>query len=118
VFERIREFGVLKALGMGPGKVLRLILMESMYLTGLATVAGCTLSILPLWYMARVGLDLSSLGDLTIQGLAWDPIWTVKVDASIFTQPISIMVTIVLIGTLYPAIKAALIRPVSAMQHR
>ena len=29
VFERIREFGVLKALGMGPGKVLRLVLMET-----------------------------------------------------------------------------------------
>jgi ABC-type lipoprotein release transport system permease subunit len=83
VFERIREFGVLKALGMGPGGVLRLIVMESIYLTGLAVVFGCILSALPLWYLARVGLDLSSMGDLTIQGLAWDPIWRASVDLSI-----------------------------------
>jgi hypothetical protein len=65
-----------------------------------------------------VGLDLSSMGDLTIQGLAWDPIWRASVDLSIYTQPIITMVVIVLVAVLYPAIKAALIRPVSAMQHR
>jgi ABC-type lipoprotein release transport system permease subunit len=118
VFERIREFGVLKALGVGPGGVLRLILVESGLQTGLALAAGCLLSIPALWYMINIGLDMTWIGGLSISGIAWDPVWKAAVTQETYMGPVVTLVFIVSIAVLYPAVKAALIRPVSAMRHQ
>lgn len=118
VFERIREFGVLKALGMGPGKVLGLVLMETALQTGLAALVGATLALPGLWYLTRVGLHLEGLAGTTIQGIAWDPVWRASVSSVTFTGPIYTLVFVVFVAALYPGVKAALIRPVTAMRHR
>jgi ABC-type lipoprotein release transport system permease subunit len=118
VFERIREFGVLKALGVGPGGVLRLIFAETAIQTGVALLVGGLLSIPANWYLATEGLVLTGLGDLTVHGIAFDPVWRSVVTAETYTGPIFTLVFIVAIAVLYPAIKAARIRPVEAIHHQ
>jgi len=118
VFERIREFGVLKALGVGPFEVLRLILVESAIQTSIAILVGVTLAVPGIWYLSRIGIDLSQLGGVTIMGIAWNPIWRAAVHVDGFLEPILVLVVIVAVAVLYPALKAALIRPVDAMRHQ
>jgi ABC-type lipoprotein release transport system permease subunit len=118
VFERIREFGVLKALGVGPGGVLRLILVESGIQTGIALAAGCLLSIPALWYMVYTGIDMTWIGGISISGIAWDPVWKAAVTQETYMGPVVTLVFIVSIAVLYPAVKAAFIAPVSAMRHQ
>jgi ABC-type lipoprotein release transport system permease subunit len=58
VFERIREIGLMQALGMRPSQILYLVLVESLLLLALGLLMGNALaiaSILPL----REGIDLS-----------------------------------------------------------
>ena len=57
VFERIREFGVLKALGVEPRQVLALIFVESAMQTGLALAAGMALAVPAVWYLVEFGID-------------------------------------------------------------
>jgi len=60
VFERIREIGLMQALGMRPSSIIYLILMESLLLLALGLLTGNILaisSILPL----REGIDLSAV---------------------------------------------------------
>jgi ABC-type lipoprotein release transport system permease subunit len=118
VFERIREFGVLKALGMGPGKVLRLILCEAVLQTGLAAVIGAAVATPFLIYLVKVGLHMERMAGISIMGMAWDPVWRAQVSVETFTGPIYTLGFVVMVAVLYPGIKAALIRPVAAMQHR
>ena len=118
VFERIREFGIMKALGVGPGAVLRLILTEAAIQTLLAVFIGCALSIPGLWYLTEVGINLMSLGGITIHGLAWDPIWRASVSVQSYTGPVITLVVIVMLAVVYPAVKAAMIVPVRAIYHR
>lgn len=118
VFERVREFGVLKAIGAGPFDVLRLILLESGIQTGLAMLLGVAISAPALWYLAETGLDLSSMAGVSILGIAMDPIWRASISAEAFVMPLGILVAIVISAAIYPALKAALIRPVEAMRHR
>ena len=62
VFERVREIGVMLALGMKPGAILWQIVVESMLLLAIGLAIGNTLawlSILPI----RDGLDLSIVAD-------------------------------------------------------
>jgi len=118
VFERIREFGVLKALGVGPGHVLGLILTESAFQTGLAILAGLTLSLPGLWYLTRVGINMGTLGGMSIMGLALDPVWRTVVTPNTFIHPVLILILIVSVAVLYPALKAAWISPLKAIRHQ
>ncbi len=118
VFERIKEFGVLKALGVSPGGVWRLIMLESAYETGLAVVVGALAAIPLSRYLATTGIHMESLGGASIAGIAWDPIWRAQIEPSVFSGPIFTLIFIVTLAVIYPALKAALIRPVQAIHHR
>jgi putative ABC transport system permease protein len=118
VFERIREFGVLKALGMGPGRVLRLIIMESAIMTGLAILAGGALSVPGLWYLTTTGINMGSLGGMAAHGMAFDPVVRAAVTGNVIVGPPIVLAFIVFVAILYPAIKAAMIRPIEAIYHK
>ena len=119
VFERVREFGVLKALGVSPGGVLRLIYLETVVQTGIAIVVGLLLALPTNWYLSTTGLDLSStLGDVTLMGSAVDPIWRSQITTQTYTVPIVALTIIVGIAVAYPAMRAAFIRPITAMRHQ
>ncbi|MFH1602854.1 MAG: FtsX-like permease family protein [Pseudomonadota bacterium] len=117
VFERIREFGVLKALGVGPGRVFWLIMVESAIQTFLAVLGGALLAGPSLFYLRDVGIDLGTLGGIELHGVAFDPIWRVYVTGRTFVQPIATLLFAVALAVLYPALKAALIRPVAAIRY-
>lgn len=118
VFERVREFGVLKALGTSPGRVLKMIYTESAIQTGIAVVVGMLLSIPLIFYLTDTGIYMGSEEGLAVMGLAWDPHLRALFDVQSFTRPIVMFIVIVSLAILYPALKAALIRPVRAMHHR
>ena len=117
VFERVRELGILKALGTGPTGVLRTILLECAIQTGVAVALAAALSVPALRYLSHHGLDMSSFGGMSVQGVAWDPIWRASVSARTYSGPIVTLVIIVLCAAFYPAVKAAMIRPVDAIRH-
>ena len=119
VFERIREIGVLKALGFGPTRVFGLIVAESSIQTGLAVLLGLVLSIPGLWFLIEVGINMATLGgSASVMGLAMDPVWRAVVTDYTFTMPVLILLLIVSLAVVYPAVKAAWIRPVEAMRHQ
>ncbi len=118
VFERIREFGVLKALGVGPGSVLRLIYLESFFQVILAIVLALVVSTPLLWYLVTTGIDMGSLAGVSMMGMAMMSQWKAIVGPQTYVAPIVMLVFVVAIAVLYPAVKAALIRPVEAMRHQ
>jgi ABC-type lipoprotein release transport system permease subunit len=118
VFERIRELGVLKALGFSPFALLGLVLLESAIQTVLAIGVGLALGIPGILYLSHVGIDLGMLAGTSILGIAMDPIWRAAINTNVFVTPVVLLTSIVLLAVLYPAGKAALLRPVEAMRHR
>ncbi len=118
VFERIKEFGVLKALGVSPGEVLRLIYLESSLQACLALAAGVLLAAPTLWYLSTTGINMASLAGTSMMGMVMMETWYAEVSPQVFAQPIAMTVIVVSFAVLYPACKAALIRPVEAMRHQ
>ncbi len=119
VFERIREFGVLKAIGVGPLGVMAMIFAETAIQLGAAICVGVLLAIPTNHYLVETGLDLSaSLGDVSVIGMAMDPIWRSEVDLNTYLMPIAVLTAIVGLAVIYPALKAAFVRPVAAMRHQ
>jgi ABC-type lipoprotein release transport system permease subunit len=117
VFERVREFGLLKALGVGPFGVLGLVLLENGLEMALALTVGLALSWPGIHYLSRVGIDVGRLGGLSVLGHAMPPIWYGVYSWWSLIGPTVVLIAMVLLGLLYPALKAARIRPAAAMRH-
>jgi len=119
VFERIPEFGVMKALGLSAWRLFLLVTAETLILVSfavfLAMAAGIPLSL----YYETHPLDFSGLArsSSTIAGIAFEPKWYCRVTPETVLLPVVFMYLIAALAILYPAIKAALIRPVDAIHH-
>lgn len=63
VLERVREFGIMMAIGTRFRDIARLILYESLVITMSGYIAGALIGGGMLWYFKEYGLDLSGLSD-------------------------------------------------------
>lgn len=117
-FERIREFGVLKALGAGPWRIVRDVAAEAYLLALLATLIGVAVGVAATVYLQHHGIDLSGLGgDITFAGVAFNPVWRATLSARIVWLPVVIMWLVCVLAALYPAAKAARLNVVRALTH-
>lgn len=119
VFERIREFGVMKALGMGPKQIFGVVMIEVSAQTVLAGLVAMGLGLPLSLYFQRYGIDLSEMsGGVSMMGVAFDPVWYCEVNANVVLLPLFVLALIVAATAMYPGIKAAMIQPVEAIRHR
>jgi ABC-type antimicrobial peptide transport system permease subunit len=116
VFERMREFGVLKALGMRPGRIVVTIETETLFILVFGLLIGNILGFLSCWALSFNGIDLSALAQgVEYAGMARIiyPVLQIQdvIDANLVVLGLGLLVS------LYPAMKAARFRPVEALMH-
>jgi ABC-type lipoprotein release transport system permease subunit len=116
VFERMREFGLLKALGMKPGLILRSVLIESGIILIMGVFVGNLLALGSVMIIAATGIDLSALATgLEYVGVS-SIIYPEIVWKDVFLANGVILVLGLAVST-YPAVKASRITPIEAMAH-
>lgn len=103
VLERTREIGVLRAVGWAKGRVLGMILRESLLLGILGGISGVAVAFL----LAGVMSILPGLGE------AVTPIWS----SDIFIRASLVALLLGLIGGLYPAYRATKLLPTEALRY-
>ncbi|MFQ5441148.1 MAG: FtsX-like permease family protein [Thermodesulfobacteriota bacterium] len=119
VFERIHELGLLKALGVGPAPVAAMVFIEIIVQTAiaglLAVAAGLPLSL----YFEAHGINLTRLvGAGSLYGVAIDPVWYCNVTVRSVAEPIVFLFAMVILGVIYPVLKAAFMTPLDALYYR
>ncbi|MCK9275180.1 MAG: ABC transporter permease [Syntrophales bacterium] len=116
VFERIREFGLMRALGMKPSFVVAEVSAESFFLLFIGTVAGNLLGAASVAALSQRGIDLSAFAKgIEFAGMS-RIIFPVLELGDILTADAAVLVLGMAVG-LYPAIRAARFSPVEAMVH-
>ena len=117
-FDRIKEFGVLKAIGTSPLRIVGGMAAEAFILTVVAAGLGLLIGLAGTYYLQEVGINTSVFaGGFSFSGIAWDPIWRAVINTKIIVVPIVVMCVICTLASLYPAIIAARLDPVRAMHH-
>lgn len=114
VLERIRELGMLMAVGMTKMRVFTMVLLETIFLGILGAPIGLLLGRLTIGYYTIHGVDLSEYSQ-GLESFGYDSILFPFVDtASYFQVTIAVIIT-AFIGAIYPAWKAVKLRPVEAL---
>lgn len=118
VFERTRELGVLKAIGLRPGRMVLLIVIESVFLAAVAAAIGLVLGGAIDLYLVTKGMIFSASAEegMSFLGVTFDPVikGEVRADGVITTVVALFLVTV--LASLWPAARAARLRPVEAIR--
>jgi ABC-type lipoprotein release transport system permease subunit len=115
VLERVREFGVLMAIGMKRSRVFLMIILETIVLSFIGGIVGIALALITIAYFNVAGIDLSAfaagLSEFGLEAVLY-PVLPIYFYASI---TVMILFTAVF-SAVYPAIKAIRLKPVTAIR--
>ncbi len=119
VFERIHEFGVMKAVGLRPLQIVALVFFETFWMSVVAGIVGIATGVPLTMWVGRVGIDLTSMAPdgFAMSGTVFDPVMYAEVTVDSIYIPFLMLLAVAFVSALYPAIKAAVIEPVKAIYH-
>jgi len=115
VFERMREFGLLKAIGMKPLRIFNMVVVETVFLLMIVLFAGNLAAFVFIFVFSHTGIDLSAFSS-GIQMWGIQRVIFPVVDLSdIILANLTVFVLGIMVGV-YPAVKAARFSPVETMR--
>ncbi len=115
VLDRVREFGVLLAVGMKRVRVFLLIMIETIILSLFGGIIGMVLGTFTIWYFSDKGIDLS----LFSEGLSsWGmPTILYPILPLYFYGVLTTMIVVTgILAAIYPSIKTIKLRPADAIR--
>lgn len=117
VYERTREIGVLGAMGMKPGQISLLFILEGALIGLIGLVAGVALGLLINGFIGTVGIDYSKFSGLTeYTALITGRVYTTLGLDKLFQRGLTVLIIAVL-SSLYPAREAAQNEPAKALHY-
>lgn len=114
VLERMKELGMLMAIGMSKVRVFFMIIVETLYLSAVGAPIGLFLGYLIISYLERNGVDLTNYSE-GLEAFGYSSTLYPYLETEVYwIVTISVIVTAIL-GALYPAWKAIKLNPVEAL---
>lgn len=119
VMERIREFGVMLAVGTSPRRLVTIIMLEGLVLGVVSIALGIALGMLASWPLIVHGIDYSAMmgesfetGGITLSAVIHAaPDWERLIIYS------TTGLVLVVLTAVYPAWRASRLKPVESMRH-
>jgi ABC-type lipoprotein release transport system permease subunit len=115
VLERTREFGVIMALGVGPGQLGKVVLIETLLMGVIGAVLGAALGLALLFYFGTVGLTFPGLEEIAGRYNLPGRIYPQFSWVGLLLGPAMVLLGS-LLATLYPAFRMRKVEPVDAMR--
>jgi len=120
VLERVREFGVMMALGMRPKTLAGLVLLEGGLLGLASALVGTALGALFTYPLATTGLDFSeAMGEtMMVDGVAMDSLMFAQYAPDRMAIYASAAIAMTVLASAWPAFRVTRMRPIQAIQHQ
>jgi len=113
VFERVREIGLMQALGMRPGLILAQILLESLYLLFVGLGIGNIIAYFSIEALEG-GIDISGVAE-GMEMMNMSPVLYPALEVGDMLMSTAVVVCLGLVASLLPAWKASQLDPVKAL---
>jgi ABC-type lipoprotein release transport system permease subunit len=120
-FERTHELGMLLALGTSPGRIVRLILTESVVLGAVGTALGCAAGVGLVAVTHHTGIDYAALTgggptEISFAGLRWSLRLYPDLSAIDVIRVVVAVVATSVLACAWPAARAARLQPARALR--
>lgn len=116
IFERMRELGVMIALGMRPGLMFLMVILESLTLSSLGILSGVIAGSGLAYYYEQTGIHLAELSEM-MEFFGMPPGIFPDISIGVVVVAIIAVFTITLLIAIYPALKVLRIKPVEALRY-
>lgn len=114
VLERIKELGVLMAIGMNKIKIFGMVVLETLILSLIGLPIGVFLGYLTITSLQKTGIDLSAYED-SLAEYGMSSIVYPDFDTSYYLTIVIAVFLTALLASIYPAVKATRLKPVEAI---
>jgi ABC-type lipoprotein release transport system permease subunit len=111
IFERMRELGMLMAIGMNKSRVFVMIMLESVMLTLTGAAVGMFVGYLTVNYFNRNGLDLTAIGGDSFEIWGYGALVYPYVNPEEYLYVMFLVIVTALLAAIYPALKALKLVP-------
>ncbi|MCH7880674.1 MAG: ABC transporter permease [Proteobacteria bacterium] len=115
VLERTREFGVMMALGLKPGNLSRLVMMETSMMAGLGLALGVLVGFVITWYLSIAGFSYPGMEEMAAKFNLPERIYPSVSILSLMLGPGFVAIGC-LLAAIYPALRLYVLLPVEAMR--
>jgi len=116
VLERVKEFGMLIAIGMNKKKVFKMIMLESIFLSATGGITGLIISAIIVEIYGKQGHDFTRWIGQGYQTIGFDAIIYPNLDILHYCGVVILVVLTGIIAAVYPAKKALKLSPVEALK--
>ncbi len=115
ILERVKELGMLMAIGMNKKRVFRMIMYETIFLTLVGAVAGMGIGALLIVFTGHTGLDFSSVSE-GLEAIGYSAVIFPEIDAGFFFIVTLLVFLTGILASIIPARKALKLNPVEAIR--
>jgi ABC-type lipoprotein release transport system permease subunit len=115
VLERMKELGMLMAVGMNKLKVFTMVVLETIFIALIGAPIGMLLGHFTTVYLNRVGIDLSRWSKALEEFGMSDTVRPNLNTETFLTIVVAVVITAIL-ASIYPALKAIRLKPVEALR--
>ena len=116
VLDRVREIGVLMAIGMTRFRLFSMIFLETFFIVGLAAPIGLLLAYSTITYLGATGMNISGLYDEAYASFGLQPIIRPHLEGVHYLRILSLVAITALLASIYPAYTAMRLDPVQAIR--
>ncbi len=116
VLERVREIGMLMAIGMNRTRLFAMISLETIFMVMIATPAGLLLAFTTIEYLGTYGLDLSAIYAEGYAQYGFKPLIYPTLGVDYYIKIVQLVFITAILSSIYPAITALRLNPVTAIR--
>lgn len=115
VLERIKEIGMLMAVGMNKLRVFLMIMLETVFLSLTGGVTGIVLAVMLVKITGNTGINLSFYSQ-GLEAYGFDSVIFPKIDVTTLFEITLLVICVGVIASIYPARKALKLNPAEALR--
>jgi ABC-type lipoprotein release transport system permease subunit len=115
VLERIKELGMLMAIGMNKKRVFKMIMLETVFLTIVGSIAGMIIGGALIGIFGKTGMNFASVQE-GFEAFGWSAMVYPNIEISFFFGVTLMVIIIAILSSIIPARKALRLNPVEAIR--